>query len=123
MPRVPANGVSLYCETAGHGPPLVLVHGFACGLRTWDPQVSAFARFRRWAGCSPERRPLVDVERLKRRLKDALEELDAERPVDSDGLANRLEALAVDRGGDPSLEFHAKQIRAARMTPLVSGGR
>lgn len=44
MPRVQANGVSLYCETTGHGPPLVLVHGFACGLRTWDPQVSAFAR-------------------------------------------------------------------------------
>jgi pimeloyl-ACP methyl ester carboxylesterase len=43
MPRVTANGVSLYFEVAGHGPPLLLVHGFACGLRSWDPQVRALA--------------------------------------------------------------------------------
>ena len=44
MPRVGVNGVSLYYEVAGHGPPLVLVHGFAGGLRTWDVQVKALAR-------------------------------------------------------------------------------
>jgi pimeloyl-ACP methyl ester carboxylesterase len=44
MPRVDVNGVSLYYEVTGHGPPLVLAHGFACGLRTWDPQVKALAR-------------------------------------------------------------------------------
>jgi pimeloyl-ACP methyl ester carboxylesterase len=38
------NGISLYYEVTGDGPPLVLVHGFACGLRTWDPQVRALAR-------------------------------------------------------------------------------
>ena len=35
MPRVDVNGVSLYYEVTGHGPPLVLAHGFACGLRMW----------------------------------------------------------------------------------------
>jgi len=44
MPRVSVNGVSLYYEVAGHGSPLVLAHGFACGLRMWDPQVKALAR-------------------------------------------------------------------------------
>ena len=44
MPRVGVNGVSLYYEVTGHGPPLVLAHGFACGLRMWDPQVKALAR-------------------------------------------------------------------------------
>jgi len=44
MPRVGLNGVSLYYEVTGHGPPLVLAHGFACGLRMWDPQVKALAR-------------------------------------------------------------------------------
>ena len=38
------NGVSLYYEVTGDGPPLVLAHGFACGLRMWDPQVNALAR-------------------------------------------------------------------------------
>jgi pimeloyl-ACP methyl ester carboxylesterase len=44
MPQVAVNGVSLYYEVAGDGLPLVLVHGFACGLRMWDPQVKALAR-------------------------------------------------------------------------------
>src|SRR5439155_21611047 len=44
MPRVGVNGLSLYYEVAGHGPPLVLAHGFACGLRMWDPQVKVLAR-------------------------------------------------------------------------------
>ena len=44
MPRFEANGVRLYYEAAGRGSTLVLAHGFACGLRMWDPQVQALAR-------------------------------------------------------------------------------
>lgn len=42
MPLAKVNGVSLYYEDAGRGRPLVWAHGFACGLRMWDPQVAAF---------------------------------------------------------------------------------
>lgn len=45
MARV--NGVSLYYEVTGKGPPLVLVHGFACGIRSWEPQVRTLSRSRR----------------------------------------------------------------------------
>jgi pimeloyl-ACP methyl ester carboxylesterase len=47
MPIASVNGIRLYYEVAGSGPPLVLVHGFACGARSWDPQVRAFSRSRR----------------------------------------------------------------------------
>ena len=47
MPIARVNGVSLYYEVAGRGAPLVLVHGFACGIRSWDPQVRALSRYRR----------------------------------------------------------------------------
>lgn len=47
MPTARVNGVSLYYEVAGQGAPLVLVHGFACGIRSWDAQVRALARRRR----------------------------------------------------------------------------
>ena len=43
MPLAAVNGISLYYEVKGRGSPLVLVHGFACGLRMWDPQVAAFS--------------------------------------------------------------------------------
>ena len=47
MPIARVNGVSLYYEVAGRGAPLVLVHGFACRIRSWDPQVRALSRYRR----------------------------------------------------------------------------
>jgi pimeloyl-ACP methyl ester carboxylesterase len=47
MPIASVNGIRLYYEAAGSGPPLVLVHGFACGVRSWDPQVRTFSRSRR----------------------------------------------------------------------------
>jgi len=47
MPRATVNGVSLYHEVTGRGSPLVLVHGFACGIRSWDPQVKALSRAHR----------------------------------------------------------------------------
>src|SRR2546428_3105185 len=47
MPIARVNGVSLYYEVAGRGAPLVLVHGFACGIRSWAPQVRALSRYRR----------------------------------------------------------------------------
>lgn len=43
MPLGNTNGMSLYYEDVGRGRPLVWAHGFACGLRMWDPQVAALA--------------------------------------------------------------------------------
>jgi pimeloyl-ACP methyl ester carboxylesterase len=47
MPTARVNGVSLYYEITGTGAPLVWVHGFACGIRSWDRQVPVFARTHR----------------------------------------------------------------------------
>jgi pimeloyl-ACP methyl ester carboxylesterase len=47
MPLARVNDVSLYYEVTGRGSPLVLVHGFACGIRSWDPQVRALSRSHR----------------------------------------------------------------------------
>jgi pimeloyl-ACP methyl ester carboxylesterase len=44
MPRAEVNGVRLYYEVTGQGRPLVFVHGFGCGIRTWDSQVAALSR-------------------------------------------------------------------------------
>ena len=43
MPLAEVNGVRLYYEVTGKGRPVVFVHGFGCGIRSWDPQVRALA--------------------------------------------------------------------------------
>ncbi|MEW5420881.1 alpha/beta fold hydrolase [Amorphus sp. 3PC139-8] len=37
------QGASLAWDTAGHGPGVVLLHGFSCDTRMWDPQTRALA--------------------------------------------------------------------------------
>jgi pimeloyl-ACP methyl ester carboxylesterase len=44
MPRVEVNGLAIAYERFGEGPPLVLLHGLACGQRMWRRQVAALAQ-------------------------------------------------------------------------------
>ena len=47
MPTTRVNGVELYYETHGDGPPVLLIHGLGSSTRDWEPQVAALAtRFR-----------------------------------------------------------------------------
>jgi pimeloyl-ACP methyl ester carboxylesterase len=39
MPLVELRNIRLYYEEHGRGPALVLAHGHACGVRSWDPQL------------------------------------------------------------------------------------
>src|SRR5689334_21748686 len=47
MPRVALNGVELYYEDTGAGPPVVFCHEFAGDYLAWDPQVRGFDRLYR----------------------------------------------------------------------------
>lgn len=44
MPTARVNGVRLYDEDAGSGPPLLFIHAFPVGCRIWEPQLQVFAR-------------------------------------------------------------------------------
>lgn len=44
MPYADADGVQLYYEVTGTGPPIVFVHEFAGDHRSWEPQVRFFSR-------------------------------------------------------------------------------
>jgi pimeloyl-ACP methyl ester carboxylesterase len=43
MPLAAVNGIRLYYEATGKGRPVVFVHGFGCGIRSWDLQIPALA--------------------------------------------------------------------------------
>src|SRR5689334_6867781 len=47
MPFASVNDINLYYEERGAGAALVWVHGFSCGIRSWDLQVQAFSSSRR----------------------------------------------------------------------------
>ncbi len=39
LPLAQLENIRLYYEEHGQGPPLILAHGHACGVRSWDPQL------------------------------------------------------------------------------------
>lgn len=41
---VEVNGARIHYELAGEGDPVVFVHGFACDLTMWEPQIPEFSR-------------------------------------------------------------------------------
>jgi pimeloyl-ACP methyl ester carboxylesterase len=44
MPKISTNGIQLYYEDQGQGPPLVLIHGLGSSTRDWEAQVSEFSK-------------------------------------------------------------------------------
>ena len=43
MPTIKANGIEIYYEVTGSGPPLTLIMGLGCSARQWQWMVSVFA--------------------------------------------------------------------------------
>jgi pimeloyl-ACP methyl ester carboxylesterase len=43
MPTIDRNGVEIYYESEGSGPPMLLSHGYGATCRMWDGQVAALA--------------------------------------------------------------------------------
>jgi len=44
MPQIQVNGISLYYESTGDGPPLVLIAGFMSDSQSWTPVVAGLSR-------------------------------------------------------------------------------
>lgn len=44
MPLMGVNGINLYVETAGEGPPLMLLHGFTGSAATWRALIPTFSK-------------------------------------------------------------------------------
>ena len=62
MPRAcTSDGIQLYYEEAGSGPPVVFVHEYAADHRTWEPQMRHFARSHRCVTFSQRGYPPSDI--------------------------------------------------------------
>jgi pimeloyl-ACP methyl ester carboxylesterase len=62
MPKIKtSDGIELYVEEAGRGPPVVFLHEYAADYRTWEPHMRHFARSHRCLTYSQRGYPPSDV--------------------------------------------------------------
>ena len=116
MPRFDANGVSLYYEVAGEGPPLVLVHGFACGLRMWDPQVRALSSAWRVVTYDVRGHGISDAPSESAAYSQDISIADLRALLDHLGL-ERAAVGGLSMGGNIALNFALAQ--PARVSALI----
>jgi pimeloyl-ACP methyl ester carboxylesterase len=113
MPRIHLNDIQLYVEDQGHGPPLVLVHGFPLDHTMWRGQIQALAgEFRvvapdlRGFGRSEVTDGVVTMEQFADDLAGMLDVMGIDQPVMFCGLS---------MGGYIGWQFwrrHANRLRA-----------
>ena len=121
MPTVSGNGVQLYWEETGEGPPLVWVHEYGGDLRSWEPQVRYFARRYRVITYNQRGYPPSTVPRAARDYAQAL------LVADLNQLIAHLELDPVHLGGcsmgaNVARDFALAHPEAVRSLILVGAG-
>jgi pimeloyl-ACP methyl ester carboxylesterase len=123
MPRVEVNGLGIAYATRGDGPPLVLLHGLACGMRMWRKPIAALCdRFRvivydmRGHGASdaPEDPRQYSAEHLVQEFVGLLDRL---------GIA-KAHVVGFSMGGGPALALalrHPQRVGALVLCGVGSG--
>jgi len=121
MPTAQLNGVRLYYEVHGEGPPLVLLHGFAGTAESWKPQIPALsARYRlilydargHWRSESPKAENAYSIDIAVEDLRALLDHVEA-GPTIVGGLS---------MGGVIALAFYAKYPERVRALILCDTG-
>lgn len=113
------NGTHLYCEEAGVGPAVILIHGFTLDTRMWDDQFAALAQrfrvirydLRGFGRSAPPDGPYSHVEDL-RALLDRFE-------------VEQASLVGLSKGGAIALDFaltYPQRTRALALIDTVLGG-
>jgi pimeloyl-ACP methyl ester carboxylesterase len=120
MPHVSADdGVRLYVEEAGNGPPVVFVHEFAGDHRSWEPQVRALSRRYRCVVYAARGYPPSDVPQDEAAYSQARAVADIVAVLD--GLEiERAHVVGLSMGGFATLHLGLRHPERARSL-VVSG--
>ncbi|MDP6352416.1 MAG: alpha/beta hydrolase [Alphaproteobacteria bacterium] len=121
MPHADADGVKLYYEECGDGPPVIFVHEFAGDHRSWEPQMRAFSRRYRCIAYNARGYPPSDV-------PDDLGAYSQE--VVADDIGHVLSHLGIERahvvglsmGGFATLHFGLRHPDRARSLVVAGCG-
>jgi pimeloyl-ACP methyl ester carboxylesterase len=113
------DGVKLYFEETGGGVPLLFIHEFAGDLRSWEPQLGAFARRYRCVAYNARGYPPSDVPGEVERYSQARAVDDAVAVLDHLGVQS-AHVVGLSMGGFCAL--HLGLRHPARARSLVVAG-
>jgi pimeloyl-ACP methyl ester carboxylesterase len=115
MPHISTDdGVRLYVEETGAGPPVVFVHEFAGDHRSWEPQVRALSRRYRCVTYNARGYPPSDVPEDPAAYSQARAVDDAIAVLDALGI-DRAHVVGLSMGGFATLHLglrHPDRVRS-----------
>ena len=122
MPYATAtDGVKLYYEETGDGPPILFIHEFAGDWRAWEPQVSRFSRRRRCIVYSARGYPGSDVPEDEASYSQDIARTDALAVLDRLGI-EKAHIVGLSMGGFATLHFGMEHAdRALSLTVCGCG--
>ena len=121
MPFTNSNGVRLYYEEVGKGVPIVFVHEFAHGLRSWEPQLRHFSRRYCCIAFSARGYPPSDVPASPSQYSQAIATDDIASVMRDLGV-RRAHIIGCSMGGYAALHFGLRYARLARSLTVIGAG-
>jgi pimeloyl-ACP methyl ester carboxylesterase len=122
MPHISTDdGVRLYLEETGEGPPVLFVHEFAGDHRSWEPQVRALSRRYRCITYNARGYPPSDVPEDPAAYSQARAVADAIAVLDALGI-ERAHVVGLSMGGFATLHLGLRHPDRARSLVVAACG-
>jgi pimeloyl-ACP methyl ester carboxylesterase len=114
MPKINRDGVQIYYEVHGSGPPLILTHGYSSTTEMWQGQVEALAKQHKLVLWDMRGHGRSDYPEDPRAYSEALTMADIAALLDAIGADSAIVG-GLSLGGYMSLAFyraHPERVRA-----------
>jgi pimeloyl-ACP methyl ester carboxylesterase len=121
LPYIQGDGVQLYAEETGSGPPIVWLHEFAADLRTWEGQVRRFSRDYRCITYNARGYPPSDVPDTDDVYTYDWEYRDLRAILDGFGI-DRAHIVGLSMGAYTGLQFALQSPDRVTSLLFASGG-
>ena len=121
MPKIDRDGVGIYYEVHGNGPPLLLTHGYSSTSAMWHGQIDALAREHKLILWDMRGHGQSDYPDDPRAYSEALTVGDMAAILDAVG-AERAIIGGLSLGGYMSLAFYRTHPHRARALLIIDTG-
>src|SRR5436189_3957537 len=121
MPKLDRDGVNIYYEVHGSGPPLILTHGYSSTSAMWQGQIAAFSRHHKLVLWDMRGHGQSDYPENPAAYSEALTVADIAALLDVVG-ARQAIVGGLSLGGYMSLAFHRSHPERVRALLIIDTG-